>query len=249
MSSSSTSSSASVLSPTLQSLPECGTLTSSSLDLVSQPTHLHTPRSLPMDIEPSSHMLPSPVYNPQALLSAEPINSTRIFHPPPSAPPHINSPVQPSTMQPSTRYSQSLSDVPSRPTLTSPIAGPASSSSSLSAPPPMNKVAEFAAQMICYLWFAEPSSLQRNSTSHVSPFDPTSDPQQPFSGSVSISTAQLVPKSEFVMFIHNLLNTSMFFDTASFTMGCAMAEPECFFAHQLSSRIQLSSWPCSTFID
>ncbi|WAQ87031.1 hypothetical protein PtA15_7A760 [Puccinia triticina] len=52
-------------------------------------------------------------------------------------------------------------------------------------PPPMNKIAEFAAQMICYLWFAEP---RRTTT--------------------PITQAQLVPNPEFVVFIHNLLSTT-----------------------------------------
>ncbi|MBW0499464.1 hypothetical protein O181_039179 [Austropuccinia psidii MF-1] len=79
--------------------------------------------------------------------------------------------------------------------------------------PPMNKIAEFAAQMMCYLWFAEPSSLQRSSASLSqstclkSGTHSTSDFAQA-SLSLNITQAQLVPNPEFVIFIHNLLSTT-----------------------------------------
>ncbi|KAA1107014.1 hypothetical protein PGTUg99_024056 [Puccinia graminis f. sp. tritici] len=123
-------------------------------------------------------------------------------------------------------------------------------------PPPMNKIAEFAAQMMCYLWFAEPSSLRRTQAFHhhqqqqqqqptLSPpatsssfSDPSdssptattattttsaantsmapatqsastsSSSSSSSSSSITITQAQLVPNPEFVMFIHNLLNTT-----------------------------------------
>ncbi|KAI9612397.1 hypothetical protein KEM48_004128 [Puccinia striiformis f. sp. tritici PST-130] len=119
-------------------------------------------------------------------------------------------------------------------------------------PPPMNKIAEFAAQMMCYLWFAEPSTLRRTqafyqhqqqqqsppptSSSYSDASSPTTtasttssssasasvaassstaatsathlSTNNPSPLSITITQAQLVPNPEFVMFIHNLLNTT-----------------------------------------
>ncbi|CAH7685270.1 hypothetical protein BY996DRAFT_4577318 [Phakopsora pachyrhizi] len=90
-------------------------------------------------------------------------------------------------------------------------------------PPPMNKIAEFAAQMICYLWFAEPSTLQKSTTSSYtrdqSRFELTLSTERLGSAidgkingssisSGAINQAQLIPNPEFVVFIHNLLSTT-----------------------------------------
>ncbi|KNZ61125.1 hypothetical protein VP01_1449g10 [Puccinia sorghi] len=67
----------------------------------------------------------------------------------------------------------------------------------------MNKIAQFAAQMICYLWFADPQSQTQTTATTT-----TSSTDLPSSSNITISQAQLVPNPEFVMFIHNLLNTT-----------------------------------------
>ncbi|KAG0151337.1 hypothetical protein CROQUDRAFT_667923 [Cronartium quercuum f. sp. fusiforme G11] len=151
-----------------------------------------------MDLHPASRLPPlSPAYQPQPGPSSALSHTSHSFHPPPSAPSHLTSPAfNNCTPLPRLRHPQTLSErCPTRPSPPSPL--PASGSVP---PPPMNKVAEFAAQMICYLWFAEPSSLSRTELGIATAGSGSS--------SASISTAQLVPQPEFVMFIHNVLNTT-----------------------------------------
>ncbi|EGG12943.1 uncharacterized protein MELLADRAFT_87181 [Melampsora larici-populina 98AG31] len=197
--SSSSSSSSSSISLSHQPTVECNSaLTTSSSHSV---PHLHTPLSLPMDPLSSRRPPTSPPYQPQAGPSSA--QSSHCFHAPPSAPPLVTSPVYSRTPQPRAVFSQTLSDCClARPP--SPVTEPV-----LVPPPPTNKVAEFAAQMICYLWFAEPSSLERSSTLRQTTPSSTSPQLFPNSQSQSapISTAQLVPNPEFVVFIHNVLNT------------------------------------------
>ncbi|KAH9819289.1 hypothetical protein DFH28DRAFT_70964 [Melampsora americana] len=181
----------------------------SYISLSHQPTveghsvsHLHTPLSLPMDTHSSRRPPTSPSYQPQAGPSSA--QSSHCFQAPPSAPSHVTSPIYGRTPQPRAVFSQTLSDCClARPP--SPVTEPV-----LVPPPPTNKVAEFAAQMICYLWFAEPSSLERSSTLRQTTLSSTSPPLFPSSQTQTapISTAQLVPNPEFVVFIHTVLNTT-----------------------------------------
>lgn len=197
--SSSSSSTSSSICLSHQPTAECSALTTSSSHSAS---HLHTPLSPPMDILSSRRPPTSPSYHPQAGPSSA--QSSHCFQAPPSAPSQVTSPAYGRTPQPRAVFSQTLSDCClARPP--SPVTEPV-----LVPPPPTNKVAEFAAQMICYLWFAEPSSLERSSTLRQTTPSSTSPTLFPHSQTQSapISTAQLVPNPEFVVFIHNVLNTT-----------------------------------------
>lgn len=85
-------------------------------------------------------------------------------------------------------------------------------------PPPMSKVAELLAQMLCYLWFAppDPPSPQPAGNGLLTPDPSPTMPQ----GAAVVTQTQLVPDISFITFVENTLSTS-----SSLSLECNVSGP------------------------